>query len=146
MSVMSFFEAHIRQIRKSLSSDGKDFLESERSNFAIQVVEFVVRGFLQLGTQLLGVPASCCEQSVSLGFCRVRGFEEEPGALPLKFVVLMQEIGLLLHGLRFLLFCILQLRRNTFFPFVDGRENGLVKESLQQPHQNEEVEPLVQPP
>ena len=63
-------------------------------------------------------------------------------ALPVEFVVLALELVTLLLGFGLFRVGVSELRGDPPLPLVDGVEDGLVKKTFQQPHQDQEIDRL----
>ena len=99
-------------------------------------------GFLQFGVERLRILTSRSDQLVSFGLGRVGGVGKKGDPLVIDLLILMLEVSLFLQGLCLFLFRVLKLGCDAPFPLSDGVEYGLVKEALEQPDQDEEVDDL----
>src|ERR1035437_3503719 len=99
------------------------------------------RGRLR-GAQTLRRFPRFVEEALALDFRLVRRLAEESAALFIKHFVLVLKVVALLLCLGLLRIGIRKFSGDALFPCVDGVEDGLVEEMLQQPHQDEEVQYL----
>ncbi len=103
---------------------------------------FALQRVLAFGTQGIGILSCFVQQPLTFGFGLVRGFFQERRTLLVEDLVLVLKVVALLLRFSLLRLGLRELGGDPFLPFVDGVEDGLVEESLQQPHQDEEVDCL----
>ena len=138
----AFLEARAGEVRQRLSRDGKDFLLGPADDFLTQVTLFGSQRVLAFGTQRVGILSCFVEQPLTFGVGLVRGLFQERRTLLVEGLVLVLKVVALLLRFRLLRLGLRELGGDPFLAFVDGVEDGFVKESLQQPHQDEEVDCL----
>ena len=138
----AFLEARAGEVRERLPRDGEDLLLGQADDVLTQVTLFGSQCVLAFGTQRIGILSYLVEQPLTFGIGIVRGFFQERRTLFVEgFVLVLKVVAFLL---RFGYFC-LGLRKlggDALLALVDGLEDRFVKESLQQPHQDEEVDCL----
>ena len=138
----AFLEARGGEVRQRLARDGEDFLLGPADDLLTQVTLFVSQRVLAFGTQRVGILSCFVEQPLTFGFGLVRGFFQERRTLLVEGLVLVLKVVAVLLRFSLLRLGLRELGGDPFLPFVDGVEDGFVKESLQQPHQDEEVDCL----
>ena len=96
----------------------------------------------RLARKRVGILPRFVEQPLTFGVGLVRGLCQERCTLLIEGLVLVLKVVALLLRFRLLRLGLRELGGDPFLSFVDGVEDGLVEESLQQPHQDEEVDRL----
>src|SRR5450759_3987986 len=104
----------------------------------------VSQRFLSLGAQDIGRLPRFVEEPLAFSFSFLRRLVHERVALLVELLVLGLDLVALLLGFCFFCVGVCQLLGDPFLASVDSVKNGPVKEMLQQPHQNEEVDDLRQ--
>ncbi len=138
----SLLDAYPGQVRQRFPGDGEDFVLGVRSHGFVQRIELVVIGFLQFGVEQLRFLSSRGDELVPFGLGRVGGVGEEGDPLMIDLLVLVLEVGLFLEGFRLFIFRILKLGGDALFPCINGVEDGLVEEVLEQPDQDKKIDDL----